>query len=160
MRSIWVLALCEARKGHWWMCSLSCNWWPKTKGVIQKGLGLAPWRESMRVYQWSLVAAEDSKMLEMPEPWDSCQGKMLIGTGTSPGERSLLQSKKMKELEIWRVLYIRYGNIEFGVWPAAFWSCLVQYFFTMTFWNGNAYPVMFKVCDLLFNFDFIWDYSK
>jgi hypothetical protein len=30
---------------------------------------------------------------------------------------------------------------------------LVQYFLTMTFWNGNKYPVM------CFDFDFIGDYS-
>ena len=36
---------------------------------------------------------------------------------------------------------------------------LVQYFLTMTFWSGNVYPVMLEVCDLLFNFDFLRDYS-
>jgi hypothetical protein len=35
-------------------------------------------------------------MLEMPEPWNTCQGKLLTGNGPSPGERSLLQSTKMK----------------------------------------------------------------
>jgi hypothetical protein len=36
---------------------------------------------------------------------------------------------------------------------------LVQYFLTMMFWNGNVYPVMLEVCDLLFDFDFIPGYS-
>jgi hypothetical protein len=36
---------------------------------------------------------------------------------------------------------------------------LVQCFPTMRFWNGNLYPVMLEVCDLLFDFDFIRDYS-
>jgi hypothetical protein len=53
----------------------------------------------------------------------------------------------------------RHGDAEFEVCPAGFWSCLVQDFFTIMFWNGNVYPVMFKVCDLLFDFDFIGDYS-
>ena len=36
---------------------------------------------------------------------------------------------------------------------------LVQYFLTLTFWNSNVYPMVLEVCDLLFNFDFIGDYS-
>ena len=35
---------------------------------------------------------------------------------------------------------------------------LVQDFFTVMFWNGNVYPVMFEVCHLFFDFDFIGDY--
>ena len=37
---------------------------------------------------------------------------------------------------------------------------LVQYFLTMTFWNGNIYPVRLEACDLLFNFNFIGDCSE
>ena len=63
-------------------------------------------------------------MFEMPELWDICQGKLLIGSGTSPRERSLPQSTKMKEMEICQeCLDIRYGNAEFGVCPTSFWSC-------------------------------------
>ena len=29
-------------------------------------------------------------------PWDSCPGKLLTGSGTSPGERNVLQSTKLK----------------------------------------------------------------
>jgi hypothetical protein len=36
---------------------------------------------------------------------------------------------------------------------------LVQDFFTVMFWYGNVYPVMFEVCHLFFDFDFIGDYS-
>ena len=34
--------------------------------------------------------------MKMTEPWDTCQGKLLIESGTSPRERSVLQSTKMK----------------------------------------------------------------
>jgi hypothetical protein len=34
--------------------------------------------------------------LEMPEPWDTCQGKLLTESGTSPRERSVLQPAKIK----------------------------------------------------------------
>ena len=48
-------------------------------------------------------------------------------------------------------------SLEFA--QLVFGLALVQYFLTMTFWNGNVYPVMLEVCDLLFNFDFLRDYS-
>ena len=35
MKSSWGSALWEAMGGHWWRCSLSCNWWPRTEGVMQ-----------------------------------------------------------------------------------------------------------------------------
>jgi hypothetical protein len=43
--------------------------------------------------------------------------------------------------------------------PLVFGLTLVQYFLTMTFWNGNVYPVMLEICDLLYNFDFIGHYT-
>jgi hypothetical protein len=48
------------------------------------------------------VALEtDPKISKMSEQWDICGGKLLTMNGTSSGERSLLQSTKMKmELEI------------------------------------------------------------
>ena len=35
-------------------------------------------------------------MLEMPEPWNTCQGKLLTGSRTSPRERNVFQSTKLK----------------------------------------------------------------
>jgi hypothetical protein len=40
------------------------------RGHAKKFLGLAPWREPMRGYWWSLVAAKDPKVLEIQVPWD------------------------------------------------------------------------------------------
>jgi hypothetical protein len=46
-------------------------------------------------------------------------------------------------------------DMQFGVCPAGLWSCFdFQYFLTMTFWDGNVYPVMLEVCDLFFAFCF------
>jgi hypothetical protein len=39
-------------------------------------------------------------------------------------------------------------SLEFA--QLVFGFALVQYFLTMTFGNGNVYPVMVEVCDLLF----------
>jgi hypothetical protein len=36
---------------------------------------------------------------------------------------------------------------------------LVQYFLTITFWNGNIYPVILNICDLFFYFYFIENFS-
>jgi hypothetical protein len=60
-------------EGNWWRCSLSCNWWPRTEGVMQRSWGLALWREPMRGCCWSLVTVDDSSVLEMPVPWDDHQ---------------------------------------------------------------------------------------
>jgi hypothetical protein len=41
-----------------------------------------------------------------------------------------------------------------------FGLALTQYFLTVTFWNGNVYPVILDVCDLVFDLDFLLgDYS-
>ena len=42
MKSSWGSALWEAREGHWWRCSLSCNGWPRTNGVMQRSWSLTP----------------------------------------------------------------------------------------------------------------------
>jgi len=57
MESSWGLALWEARRGHWWRCSLSGSWRPRT----EENLSLTPWREPVRGYWWncSPVAVED-----------------------------------------------------------------------------------------------------
>ena len=58
---------------------------------------------------------------------------------------------------------IRHGDAEFGVSSAGLWPCLGSVFpnfgSVLPFWNGNVYLVMLEVCDLLFDFDFIGNYS-
>jgi hypothetical protein len=36
----------EAMEGHWWRCILSCNWWPRNEGVMQKELRLSTMRRA------------------------------------------------------------------------------------------------------------------
>jgi hypothetical protein len=43
-------------------------------------------------------------------------------------------------------------SLEFA--QLGFGLALVQDFLTMMFGNGNVYPAMLEVCDLLFDFDF------
>lgn len=35
-------------------------------------------------------------MLEMPKPWDTCQGELVTGSVTNTKEKSMLQSTKLK----------------------------------------------------------------
>ena len=59
---------CESHGRPLVKVQLSCNWWPRTEGVMQRSWGLAPWREPMRGYCWSQVTVEDSSILEMLVP--------------------------------------------------------------------------------------------
>lgn len=88
----------------------------------------------------------------MPDPWDSCQGKLLTGYGTIPKERNVLQSKKLEGDEE------ESSNIEFGIYPAGFHLALVQHFVTM-FHSLPVVMVMYILClcvlevgDLCFDF--------
>lgn len=39
-------------------------------------------------------------MLDIPDSWDNCQGKLLIGSGTSSGLRHVLKSIRLKEVGV------------------------------------------------------------
>jgi hypothetical protein len=62
-------------------------------------------------------------MLEIPELWDTCQGKLLTGNGTSPRARSVLQSTKMKGVGVLKNALTSDMEIKSGVCPAGFSSC-------------------------------------
>jgi hypothetical protein len=82
---------------------------------------------------------------------------MLTGNGNSPGEKSLLQSTAMKgvgDLKSVLTSDMEMQDLEFV--QLAFGLAFVQYFPTVTFWNGNVYPVMLEVCDLLFYYFFLF----
>jgi hypothetical protein len=61
-------------------------------------------------------------MFQMPEPWDTCQGKLLTGHGTSPRETIVFQSTKLKGVEDQRCR-VSSCSADFGL-------ALVQYFLT------------------------------
>jgi hypothetical protein len=52
---------------------------------------------------------------------------------------------------------IEMQSLEFA--QMVFDVALVYYFLIKAFWNDNEYPVVLEVCDLLFDFDFIGNYS-
>ena len=71
-------------------------------------------------------------MLETPELWDTCRGELLIGSGNSIRERSVLQSIKMKgvgDLKSVLTSDIEIQHLEFVL--LVFGFALVQYFLTM-----------------------------
>jgi hypothetical protein len=69
-------------------------------------------------------------MLERPEPWDICQGKLLTVSGTSQPQRKNCVAANKAERS-WRSeesFDIRHGDAEFGVCQAGFsvllWSSI------------------------------------
>jgi hypothetical protein len=70
----------------------------------------------------------DSKRLDMPDLWDTCPGKLLPGSATSPRERSLLQSTKLKgagELKNTLISNMEMQSWEFASWfSVLLWSSL------------------------------------
>ena len=72
-------------------------------------------------------------MLEMPESWDTCQGELLTGSGTSPRERSVLQSTKevkgVGDLKSALTSDMEMQSLEFA--QLVFGLALVQYFLSM-----------------------------
>jgi hypothetical protein len=73
--------------------------------------------------------------------WNPAKRKFVT---VNKGERSWILDIKMQSL--------KFCQLVSGI-------ALVQYFLTMTFWNSNVNSVILEVCDLLFNFDFLGDYS-
>ena len=66
----------------------------------------------------------NSKMLEMSESRDTCQGELLTGSGTNPRERSVLQSTKLKgvgDLKSVSTSDIKMQSLDFFL--AGFLSC-------------------------------------
>ena len=117
------------------------------------------------VWSWSLDCLGDSKMLEMPEPWDLLrraanrewnQPKRKKCAAVNKAERSWRSEERFD---------IRHGD---AVWSLSSWlsvclwssislPCLLPYVLGVVMYI--LYHYMLKVCDMLFDFDFTGDYS-
>lgn len=103
-------------------------------------------------------------MLEMPERWDTCQGELLSGSGTSPGERSVLHSTQLRRVELCRALTSDMEMQSLELAQRVLSLALVQGFLpVLPFFPFRMlmYVVchcLLNICDLLFYFDFIGDY--
>ena len=82
------------------------------------------------------------KMLEMSETWDTCQGKLLTGSGTSSREQSLWlvnarsansSQQGWKELEIWRAFDI-FDVRQIRVWSLPKWSSVLLWSSISSLW--------------------------
>ena len=67
-------------------------------------------------------------------------------------ELSPKQSTKQKSQKSQEHFDHRHGTQDLEFAPLAFDLALVQYFLTMTFWNGNVYPIVLEVYDLFLYF--------
>ena len=99
-------------------------------------------------------------MLEIPELWDTCQQELITERRTSPRERSMLQSTKLKgvrDLKGVLISDVEIQCLEFA--PLVFG--LAWYFLTMFLFLHFGMVMyilchyMLEVCDLLFHFYFI-----
>lgn len=106
--------------------------------------------------------------LEMAEPWDTCQGKLQKGCGTSPKERTVFQSTKLEEMGYKKAsnkpFDTGHRDAEFGVHPPGFWSCfglvLPHYAPFSPFWNRNIYSMSLYVGNMWSAFWFYRGYSS
>lgn len=84
---------------------------------------------------------ENPRCLEMSESWDTCQGELL--SDCSPGERSVLQSTKLKGIGDLKSVLTSDIDTELGAYPAQFQSCcgsiFHHYALLPSFWNGDVY---------------------
>lgn len=98
----------------------------------------------VKLWKWILYFLGDLKMLEVPEPWDSCQEELQTGSITRSRERSLLQVAKTEEQNHLSPLMLD-TVLSYRIWSLAcratswfgpvFYRCAC----IPPFWNGNIY---------------------
>jgi hypothetical protein len=105
-------------------------------------------------------------MLEMPEPWDTCQGELLTREWNQPkSKRYLLQSTELERIGDLKTILT--SNTEMQILEfAQLGFCLALVLTTVAclcFGNSNVYPLPLYVGSMwyafIFNFDFTGDYS-
>lgn len=118
----------------------SCRFSLHSEGTLL-GQGICqgcPWMKverghSVKLWMQSLNFIRNANILEQPELWDTRQAELWTGCGSSPKEKSVFQSTKLKEVEIWKVLghqtFVRCKSLKFA--QLGFDLALAQYFFTM-----------------------------
>lgn len=121
--------------------------------VCQHGGPERPLREAVKANPGTPM------MMEMPESWDTCWGELLTGSGTSPRERSVLLSTKLKGVGALKSTLESVVETEFGVCPACFKACFGPVFSMFPFLPyGTAVYIlwhsMLEISDLVFYFDF------
>lgn len=126
----------------------------------------------MQLWRWILDCLGYLKMLEIPEPKDTFQGKLLTKSGTSPWNKKLLQSTKPKGVKdlksslasgmkiIWSlsswfsVLLPHYHNVYVYTVPC----CKYVICFSFWFYRGLYLSECMHMRDLeLHNFKQVWD---
>lgn len=132
---------------------------PLRPGMWQGNQGL----ETLRGYQCevvkvSLVCFGCSKISEVPELFDLCQGRQSTGSGTSLQEWSMLWTTKS---EWWSYLSPLTSDIDLTFALLVCGLSLVKYFLTMyhyPFWKGNMYsgPLYVGNKHIVFSLDFIF----
>jgi hypothetical protein len=102
-------------------------------------------REAMcEVWRGNLDDPGNPKMMQMPQPWDTCQGQLLTRCGACTRGRSVL-STRLEKVGHLKSALTSDMNTAFGDCSAGFQSCFdpvfPHYAVFPPFWNGNVYPV-------------------
>jgi hypothetical protein len=123
MQRSWGLALWrEPMRGYWWKYSPVAAEDPHCFGDVStmgspRSIATA---QAMfyNLWRWSLVYLGDPKTLETPEPWDTCQGELLIGVESAQEKEVCCSQQIWTESEIWRVLW---QALRCRVWSLSSW---------------------------------------
>jgi hypothetical protein len=86
----------------------------------------------------------------MPEPWDTCRGKLLTVVQAQEKE-AVAVNKDEGSCRSEKLINIRYRDAMFGICPAGFLSCSGPVFSQCDVLNGSVYPLMLKyvICLLI-----------
>jgi hypothetical protein len=93
--------------------------------------------------------------LEMPEPWDICQGELNTGSGISPRETNVA-SRKTRRAELPKAFDTSHGATGFDDCCTGFHSCLdpvfSHYASIPPFRKNNVYSVPLYIVSTWFGF--------
>ena len=127
---------CSRKSQRIWDAS-TMGWLPRTVAAVEwnQSEPRVPQRTELEEWPKSFGGAR-RHWNKKPEPWDTFWGKLITGSGTSPRERIVLQSTKLKGVghQTWRCRAWSFPSCFFGL-------VLVQYCLIIMFSNGNVYPV-------------------
>ena len=134
-------------------------------GCVRVSLYVGPERHCMKLWMWTLDCLGDPKILEMPEPWDTCMKSFRLDMESAQVRKVCGSQQSWKSWRYEEYFEIRHGGAEFGVYPAGSHSCFVlvfaHYVPSPSFGMGMCIlcHFMLEACDLLFAFDFTEGYS-
>lgn len=119
-------------------------------------------RRDQKLWRKSLDCLGDFKILKVPKVWDTCQGKLLTGSGNNSRERSisvtklkgvgdlksaLISDTEMQSLEVAQLVFSLFFSVQYFLTTLPFLPFVPHLPFRMVIYILGHY--MLAVCDLL-----------